>query len=55
MLLTLIASALIGTIDVAGYYYLKRWVDQYPKLHKWIAATFIAIFFTSGIVGLNKG
>lgn len=54
LLLTLIVSALIGTIDVAGYYFLKRWVDKYPKLHTRIAAAFIVMFFTFGVVGLYK-
>ncbi len=54
MVLTLIVSSLVGTLDVACYYRLKRWVDQYPTLHKWAAATFLAVFVTSGVVGLYK-
>ena len=54
LIMTIIVSAAIGTIDVAGYYYLKRWLDRYPKFHRPVAVIFVAIFFAAGVLGLYK-
>lgn len=50
----LLASAAIGSMDVAMYYRLKRVVDRAPAPARvTIAACFVIVFLAAGLYGLT--
>lgn len=53
-ILVLLASAAIGSLDVSGYYRLKRVLDQAPMgVRVAIAACFVILFLAAAIYGLR--
>lgn len=48
-------SAVLGTLDVAGYGWLKRIADRSDGAHRVIAGLFVLVFLVAGILGLRRG
>ena len=46
-------SAVLGTLDVAGYKWLKRAADRSAGVHGVLAASFVLVFLVAGVLGLR--
>ena len=46
-------SAVLGTLDVASYGWLKRVTDRSAGAHGVIAGSFVLIFLAAGVLGLR--
>lgn len=55
MVAAVAVSAVLGTLDVAGYSWLKRITDRSEDAHRILAGLFVLVFLVAGILGLRWG
>ena len=53
MVCAVAVSAVLGTLDVAGYKWLKRAADRSAGTHGVLAASFVLVFLVAGVLGLR--